>query len=80
MALPVSHCGKSILQEAYKSLGAGYRIRGNVREVNAEEASEEEGRAGVGMKVKLHFGCLEVILSGCFREPDRRRRTGNSRN
>jgi hypothetical protein len=56
MALPVSHCGKSIPQEAYKSLGTGYRIRGNVREVNAEEASEEEGRAGVGMKVKLHFG------------------------
>ncbi len=29
-----------------------------MREVNAEEASEEEDRAGaeIGMKVKLHFG------------------------
>ena len=26
------------------SLGTGYRIRGNVREVNAEDASEEEDR------------------------------------
>lgn len=40
------------------SLGKGYRIRGNVREINAEEASEEGGRAAaeIGMKVKLHFG------------------------